>query len=192
MQSLRWLLRISRMRVSTCSPSRWENEVQVREKEKRYQFLAYTSDNRAQHVGNGFERDLQGLVLRFLKCDGCLHNVVCVNRLQKGSGFEPPPNKTLPLHLTAFWGLTHIMSILIGEGADVDAENDNGHTPLYLATLEQHYETALLLLDSRANLIIMLRPADEHTWSYWRATIVWENAFYKNATQEKLGQLWSK
>ncbi len=129
-----------------------ENEEQVRDREKKYQFLGYTSGNWAGHVGNGFEKDLETPVLRFLKSGNFLYNVVCVNQLRSGATFEKPPNKTLPLHFTAGWGLTHTMGILIREGANVEARAYAGLTPLYLAAKNGRYEAALLLLDSGADV----------------------------------------
>lgn len=129
-----------------------ESEEQVRERAKTYQFLDYTSENWAQHVGNGFEKYFESAVLHFLKSDNCLHNVVCVNRLHTGAKFEALPNKTLPLHFTAYCGLTHIMGILIGEGAHLDARTYGRITPLYLAAMYHNLEAALLLLDSGADV----------------------------------------
>ena len=129
-----------------------KNEEQVRDREKRYQFLGYTSWNWAGHVGNGFEKYLEIPVLHFLKDSNCLYNVVCVNQLQSGATFEEPPNKTLPLHFTASWGLAHTMGILIREGANIEARAYAGITPLYLAAKNGRYEAALLLLDSGADV----------------------------------------
>ena len=128
------------------------NEEQVRDREKKYQFLGYTSGNWAGHVGNGLEKDLEAPLLQFLKNDNCLHNVVCVNQLQNGATFEKPPNKTLPLHFTASWGLAHTMGILIREGANIEARAYAGLSPLYLAAQNGRHEAALLLLDSGADV----------------------------------------
>ena len=129
-----------------------ENSEQLQERYEKYKFLDYASGHWAEHVGNGFEKDLEIPVLRFLKNDKLLHSVACVNRLYSGDVFEKLSNRTSPLHFTSFWGLTHITSILIRHGADVEARNYAEQTPLALATKNGHYEAALLLLNSGADV----------------------------------------
>ncbi len=129
-----------------------ESGEQLQERLEEYKFLGYTSGHWAEHVSNDFEKDLEIPVLHLLKNDKLLHSVACVNRLCSGDVFEKLSNRTSPLHFTSFWGLTHITSILIHQGADVEAKGYAEQTPLALATKNGHYEVALLLLHSGADV----------------------------------------
>ena len=50
-----------------------------------------------------------------------------------------------PLHYAAIKGHKEVVELLIAAGADVNAKDVNGKTPLDLANLEEHTETADLL-----------------------------------------------
>jgi uncharacterized protein len=49
-------------------------------------------------------------------------------------------------------GRTAIVKLLLQHGADVNAANNHGATPLYAASLEQHMDTALCLLAAGADV----------------------------------------
>ena len=63
---------------------------------------------------------------------------------------ERNANEATPLHRAAVLGSDSV-SLLLAAGAEVDAQNLTGKTPLYQATSGQHYEIVQQLLDAGAN-----------------------------------------
>ena len=61
-----------------------------------------------------------------------------VNQRDEKYGFTP-------LHQAVFFGHKEIVEFLIAEGADVNAKNNAGSTPLYLAQGKRHHAIAELL-----------------------------------------------
>jgi len=56
------------------------------------------------------------------------------------------------LHAAAGLGRKEIVELLIAEGADVNAENDSGDTPLHWAAMEGHTKVAELLITTGADV----------------------------------------
>lgn len=54
-----------------------------------------------------------------------------------------------PLHSAASAGNTTVRKLLLDRGASIDLPNVTNHTALHLAVLEDHLETAKLLLDHK-------------------------------------------
>lgn len=64
---------------------------------------------------------------------GCnINHVFQVKYIEDLEGLEDINNQTL-LHLSAYWGLEDIVKALLAKGADVNAKDKNGKTPLYYA-----------------------------------------------------------
>ena len=59
-----------------------------------------------------------------------------------------------PLHFVSQTGNTEIMDLLIERGADINALNKDGNTPLMLALYTNHREAAELLLQNKADQYI--------------------------------------
>ena len=55
------------------------------------------------------------------------------------------------LHQAAAWGDTAYLQHLVDAGADIDEENDDGHTALSLASYYGHEDAVRLLLNAGAN-----------------------------------------
>ena len=56
------------------------------------------------------------------------------------------------IHQAAEEGNTNMVRDLIRQGADVNAKNDDGETPLHCAAWEGHQETAQVLLANGADV----------------------------------------
>ena len=54
---------------------------------------------------------------------------------------------TTPLHLACYKGSHKIAALLLNKNADVNAQDNGGHSPLYLAVQENHPDVVRLLLD---------------------------------------------
>ena len=57
-----------------------------------------------------------------------------------------------PLHLAAKYGHKEIVEILIANGADINAKDDDGETPLHKAAWERHEEIAKFLISHGADV----------------------------------------
>jgi ankyrin repeat protein len=69
--------------------------------------------------------------------------------IEKGASANCPGKYAdTPLHAAAFEGFKNVVSALLREGADVNARNETGNTPLF----DAHPETAALLLDCGADI----------------------------------------
>jgi len=58
----------------------------------------------------------------------------------------------IPLHYASAAGDVPTVHRLLAEGADPNAADDNGMTPLHFATQESRLEVALILLDAGASV----------------------------------------
>jgi ankyrin repeat protein len=73
-----------------------------------------------------------------------------------------------PLHWAAWLNNSDIISILIKNGANIDAKGKNNETPIYLAAFKGNIEAVKILLDNKANVEIktILGNAPLHMASY--------------------------
>jgi hypothetical protein len=110
-------------------------------------------------TGSGFTRysgpkDVEKLLL-------WIHEIVGLTQMQQpvqpvlpssGEYVGPPVFRMTQLHAAALEGNTMKMASDIRAGADVDARNVNGATPLVMAAQAGHLLAATLLLDSKCNI----------------------------------------
>jgi ankyrin repeat protein len=82
------------------------------------------------------------------------------------------------LHLAAIKGYTNLVQAMVKHGADINAVNDYGHTPLYYASMHGHRSTADVLIavgadkssivetnyDKAAQLTDTLRQGEAYLW----------------------------
>ncbi|KAI9777384.1 MAG: hypothetical protein M1839_008897 [Geoglossum umbratile] len=64
----------------------------------------------------------------------------------------PSPNGFYELQIAASFGLTEVVQLLLQRGADVDARDNSGGTPLYRAAENGHDAVVRLLLENGANV----------------------------------------
>ena len=62
--------------------------------------------------------------------------------------------------VTAFWGYTKLAGILVLNGADINARDNNGDTALIVAASFRKAEMVKLLLDYKANVNIKNQDGD--------------------------------
>ncbi|XP_038137296.1 myotrophin [Cyprinodon tularosa] len=65
-------------------------------------------------------------------------------------------NRTLesggkPIHVAADFGQSELIDYLLSKGADINALDKHGFTPLLLACFEDHYSAAKLLIEKGAD-----------------------------------------
>lgn len=63
-----------------------------------------------------------------------------------GSGGDEARDECTPLHLCCQWGLEQVVQTLIEHGADVNARDAEGKTPVHVAIQNQHSQIISLLL----------------------------------------------
>jgi len=63
-----------------------------------------------------------------------------------GAGGDEARDECTPLHLCCQWGLEQVVQTLIEHGADVNARDAEGKTPVHVAIQNQHSQIISLLL----------------------------------------------
>lgn len=77
----------------------------------------------------------------------------CENIVDKKSDIERPgANGNRIIHTAAISGDDVVIQQLIGFNADINAKNNDGHTPLMLAVKNSHLKSVSLLLDRKADV----------------------------------------
>ena len=56
------------------------------------------------------------------------------------------------LHMAAYWGQSEMIKFLLSKGADINAVNNAGRTPLYLAAYRDHYTACDVLIENGAEM----------------------------------------
>ncbi|KAL8714062.1 MAG: hypothetical protein Q9225_006637 [Loekoesia sp. 1 TL-2023] len=85
--------------------------------------------------------------------EGSVDNVQRLIRAGKATSKDLTTNGTTLLHLAAATGNLRLIRLLIQEGGDVNAQDEDGETPLHWAmTREGNYEVARLLIQNGADL----------------------------------------
>ncbi|CAI5506472.1 unnamed protein product [Closterium sp. Naga37s-1] len=84
-------------------------------------------------------------------------DVAAVKQLLAGGGVDinlPSPERSgwTAVHLAAFYEHPEVVQVLLAAGADTDARNSTGNTPLQFACIEGNLDVARILLDAGADL----------------------------------------
>ena len=70
-------------------------------------------------------------------------------------------NGDSPIHLSALYGRTETVKLLLDRGATIDVKNNNaGNTPIHLASRYGYIETVKLLLDREAAIDVKNNDGD--------------------------------
>ena len=131
--------------ASLSTRSRWQDS---------HRFFSYVASYWAEHVKGSLEKELESLILRFFHSKvHLLYGLQEYNKLRfRNLEYDTWPHKPSSLHLTAYWGLSHIIRILVKQGADVLAVDAQNRTPLVCAALNGHSEVARVLLREGADV----------------------------------------
>ena len=131
--------------VSLSTRSRWQDS---------HRFFSYVASYWGEHVKGNLEKELEPLILRFFdKKVHLLYGLQEYNKLMYRSlEYDTWPYEPSPLHLTAYWGLSHMSKILINRGIEVNAQDTQKRTPLVCAALNGHIDVARVLLSTGADV----------------------------------------
>ncbi|KZC07909.1 Ankyrin repeat and FYVE domain-containing protein 1 [Dufourea novaeangliae] len=84
-------------------------------------------------------------IAQFLIRSGCDLNAP-IKPGPDGSGSDEARDECTPLHVCCQWGLEQVVQTLIEHGADVNARDAEGKTPIHVAVQNQHSQIISLLL----------------------------------------------
>jgi len=131
--------------ASLSTRSRWQDS---------HRFFSYVASYWAEHVKGNLEIELEPLIIRFFrKKVHLLYGLQEYNKLMfRNLEYDSWPHEPSPLHLTAYWGLSHITNVLVDQGADVHAEDAQKRTPLICAALNGQNDVACNLLRHGADV----------------------------------------
>ncbi|RHZ43686.1 uncharacterized protein CDV56_101993 [Aspergillus thermomutatus] len=130
----------------------------------RYPLYEYSARYWGSHAANAPQVTVQVAALEFLKNRGnvlAAHQVLLHKRTQSSYEFifelrssetQMRDRPTTSLHIAAHFGLTDLLRLLIDGGAEVDASDERGVTPLLSAVKAGHVNaTVFLITESGAN-----------------------------------------
>ena len=69
---------------------------------------------------------------------------------RRGDGLRNTDSGAMPLHLAAFFNGPEVAKLLIDNGAEVNAKDEDGATPLHLAAQKNTAAVVKLLIDNGA------------------------------------------
>lgn len=122
--------------------------------QQSHKFFSYAASYWGEHVRGRLEIELEALILQFF--DQKMHLLYSLQEYNKliyrNVEYDTWPHEPSPLHITAYWGLSHITEKLIERGENVHAEDHNKRTPLICAAMNGHGDVAYVLLDKGANI----------------------------------------
>ena len=135
----------NRNHASSLTQSQWRG---------RHKFFSYVASYWGEHVKGQIEIELEPLILRlFEKKVHLLYGLQEYNKLMyRAVAYDTWPDQPSPLHLTAYWGLSHIAKVLIDRGDKIETQDARKRTPLVCAVLNGHTDVAHVLIDRGARI----------------------------------------
>ena len=131
--------------ISLLTRTQWRNS---------YRFFLYVASYWCEHVRGELEGRLETLILCvFDQRMDLLYSLQGYNKIRhRNLEYGTWPHEPSPLHLTCYWGLGHIIKLLIARGIDVNATDTRGRTPLFCAAMNGQANIIQELVDSGANV----------------------------------------
>lgn len=120
---------------------------------QRFPLLRYAAKHWGDHLRGKNEQQLCDLALGLLKEEGSMSSAVQALMAPDDNleGYSQRfPRKTTKLHLVSRFGLAHLLSLLLDQGADVGASNDFQETSLHWAAELGHEQVVGILLENGA------------------------------------------
>ena len=118
---------------------------------RKYSFLAYASQYWGVHARGIGTREAREAVLKFLgKNQSPMFSFRCMYNTLAGPVKNCPTGITA-LHLAAFFGLGDVARSLMDDGSEIDAADNLGRTPLYLAAASGHNDMVRYLHEAGAH-----------------------------------------
>lgn len=122
------------------------NRTQVADRLHTYSFLYYASCYWPEHIRGQFESELEHEIPRFLNRNFHLANAnfIYFQTKQRDLGqWNSLPLATTPLHVATFWGLDHLLKVLLNAGSNINGRDFDKCTPLINAVVgEKAYNSA--------------------------------------------------
>jgi ankyrin repeat protein len=132
-------------------PSAQEMEAQL----QQYPLLEYAAQRWGDHAREGSEEGINNLALEFLEQKSKL---ICSSQVMHLPKYRYPndslffPKDVTGLQVAASFGLTEIIQLLLGKGANVNEKDEYGWTALHRATENGHLAAVQLLLEKSADV----------------------------------------
>lgn len=141
---------------------------------QQYRFADYASRYWGVYLKGKLEIDLSEQILHYLDDDKRTSSTIQISwqpRLTYKGCYGAFPRKVPKLHIAASWGMEHILTQLLDQGADIAGRDSNGKTALHWAALQG---------DARIVRILIKRGIEVNAQDSWGETALQAAAKYGN------------
>ena len=115
------------------------DDVSLAERLQQHRFADYAARYWGLYLKGKLETDLSEQILQYLEDEKRTSSTIQISwqpRLTYKGCYDAFPKKVPKLHIAASWGMEHVLTQLLHQGADIAGRDSNGKTALHWAVLQ--------------------------------------------------------